>query len=722
MKILTILFLCLFSFSSQNIQAGFWCEDLLQEVYIVESTSTRQIGYGEGKEHTWEYANYFYDLAADQGDTVKINCHTFRGDADTYGGGCFLINNICRCYDFNSEYSPYKYYTRSANFGDIGCSITLGRSRVPDGVYSYQFTIPIDAGGITCPTKTLIFLHSTNNDVVLSNQITANFGIKNVYTSITGNFDYFKLNGQKINENTRFKLLNTVLSFYSENYGKIGVIFRNFGTIGNKDCTLNIRVCHPRCLGCIDADTNENNHHCTKCKSDYYPSEDNNNCNTEEEMIGSNYYFDNDAKMFKRCYKSCATCKAKSTENQHNCIICADSYHFLVNENGKCLNEAEKPINTYLDLSDNTYKYCYERCRKCSLKGSITNNNCDECAKDGNNNYIYHFLEHENGRCITEEEKPINTYLDLSDNTYKYCYERCRKCSLKGDISNNNCDECAIDDNDKYIYHFLENAKGKCITEKEKPSNTYFDSDDNTFKYCFNRCALCDVKGDKDNNNCKECAKDSDNNYLYHFLHDAIGKCINEAEKPLNTYLELATNTYELCYDRCRSCSKKSDIVNNNCDECAKDNNGNYIYHFLENAEGKCITEKEKPSNTYFDSNENTYKYCYERCSLCNKKGDKKDNNCDECAKDNNGNYLYHFLHDTKGICLNETEKPLNTYLDLESNTYELCYQKCSSCDKKGDLSNNNCKECLKDNNGNYIYHFIYNNEGKCVNEYERMH
>ena len=89
---------------------------------------------------------------------------------------------------------------------------------------------------------------------------------------------------------------------------------------------MNIRVCYPSCNGCLDLDANENNHLCTACKSGYFTVEDNKkNCMTKAEMIGSNYYFDEDAKIFKRCYKSCETCNAKSSINQHNYIKCTTS-------------------------------------------------------------------------------------------------------------------------------------------------------------------------------------------------------------------------------------------------------------------------------------------------------------------------------------------------------------------------------------------------------------
>ena len=57
----------------------------------------------------------------------------------------------------------------------------------------------------------------------------------------------------------------------------------------------------------------------------------------------------------------------------------------------------------------------------------------------------------------------------------------------------------------------------------------------------------------------------------------------------------------------------------------------------------------------------------------------------------------------------------------METNSCELCYKKCTSCDKKGDFNNNNWKTCLKDDKGNYIYHFIFNNERNLLIKKEKF-
>ena len=775
MVIFLLLLANIFSLSHQNVRAAFFCDDDIQDIYVVNGASKSKIADKISGSHATPY--YYRNLAATPGDLIYFGC-TNSGGSTTYAAGCFYIFDDCHCYMFN-EVNGIKYTTstlsRTADFGNNHICVFDTIQRLSEEkriTYYYQNYVPLDAKKVQCISNTISAPKDVISNVKISNFITASFDTKNVEVAITENNDYFTLNGVILQKNTIFKVTQN-LNFKSTETKKITIKFTNYGKIisGTSSCEFYIRVCHERCSNCnANNDPSETNHQCTGCKNGFYLVENTNNCKTPNEMYEQGYYLDvpdgylkkcyadcktcsyggnsNDMKCdscydstkkylaepnncisditnyyystednrYKKCYSRCHSCYGKGTEGENNCKKCADQYHFIYNVERKCISESEKPSNTYLDISTNTYRLCYERCSTCDVGGDETNNNCKNCAKD------FHFIYNETGKCISESEKPSNTYLDTATNTYKLCYDRCSTCDKGGDDSNNNCKECAKDTNNNYIYHFVYNETGKCLTESEKPSNTYLDKGTNTYRKCYDRCSTCNQKGDELNNNCKECYKDENNIYHFHFIYNELkeGNCIDENQKPYNTFLDLETNTYELCYDRCQSCSKKSDIVNNNCDECRKDDNNNYIYHFVENEEGKCITEKEKPLNTYFDSKNNIYRFCYDRCSLCDKPGDKDNNNCKECSKDENNNYSFHFLHDEKGKCISEDEKPPNTYLDLETNTYELCYEKCSTCDEKGDITNNNCKECLKDESNNYIYHFIYDKKGKCVNELER--
>ena len=779
MLISIFLFFNILSFSFQTIPALFYCDDILRQVYLIDETTQEKQLIGTGNERgSWDEPNYFNYLNAAPGDLIRIICYT--PNSGLYGGGCFLLNNICRCYNF---YNPlphnHQIINREANLNGISCSIPLNQAEVSEsgGEFVYEQRIPLDVNGITCQNKLWIVPYNKNNQIKLSDYLTANFELKNLEVKIIENYDKFKLNNIQLNSNNKFKILTDNLIFNSNESKKIKITFINYGIIltGTKECSFNIRVCHPRCLDCNDVDGNDNNHQCTICVEGYFLIEDTYNCKTKQEMKGTNYYFDEitqkfkkcyedcktcstrgdlidmkcdtcgdpkkyyaephncidditryyldeEEKIYKKCYKNCYSCNAKSIETEHNCTKCEDKYHFIYNETRKknCIPENEKPINTYLDTETNTYELCYERCHSCSQKSTIVDNNCDECAKDDNKKYLYHFLENKKGQCITEKEKPLNTYFDSENNIYKYCYSRCSSCDEKGDINNNNCKECLKDENNNYIYHFLHDEKGKCISEDEKPENTFLDIETNTYELCYKKCSSCNKRGDINNNNCKECLKDESGNYIYHFIYDTEGKCINELERPLNSYLDKDTNTYRLCYERCSLCDKQGNETNNNCNDCTKDANNTYLYHFLYNETGRCLNETEKPKDTYLNEENNTYSKCYIRCSSCFKGGNESNNNCNECFKDENNIYLYHFLYNETGRCINESEKPTDTYLDKENNIYKKCYERCSSCDKGGNEKNNNCNDCIKNNNNTYIYHFLYNETGKCINESEK--
>ena len=141
MKILILLFLIIVPFSFQKIQAAFYCEDTLPNVYLIDPSTGNLLNIGSGTSPGWEYPNIFTDLEAEQGDKIQINCDINIG-GDTYGGGCFLINNNCHCYDFNTRVEYFETVNYETELDDKPCHISLRRSHVPDGIYPYIYKIP----------------------------------------------------------------------------------------------------------------------------------------------------------------------------------------------------------------------------------------------------------------------------------------------------------------------------------------------------------------------------------------------------------------------------------------------------------------------------------------------------------------------------------------------------------------------------------------------------
>lgn len=218
------------------------------------------------------------------------------------------------------------------------------------------------------------------------------------------------------------------------------------------------------------------------------------------------------------------------------------------------------------------------------------------------------------------------------------------------------------------------------------------------------------------------------------------------------------------CYPSCKTCMFLGNQDNHNCSLCkdgygfipntancylpnekpnyyqATDSNGNVIYlecgnncltctgqktqlsdncikckdgMFLieDKTKGKCYTDN--PGDGYYlDSDDNnTYKQCYERCRTCEERGDEKNNKCFSCK---NG---YGLLSNTLN-CITLEEKPNNYYktVDTDGNILYLeCGKNCSSCFNGETSLSDNCIECI---NGMYFKEDEV--KGKCFQKIEK--
>jgi hypothetical protein len=343
--------------------------------------------------------------------------------------------------------------------------------------------------------------------------------------------------------------------------------------------------------------------------------------------------------------------------------------HFYSQEIDKanCYYANEQPAGTYLKEENNTYTNCFPRCASCSKGGNDTNNNCDSCKLDDENNTYLYWVVDNPGQCITSGEAPANMYLNTENNTYLYCYERCGSCTELGDENDHKCTSCAVDEiTGKFLYHFTEDNQTNCIPDSEQPPNTYLDPEDNTYKKCYERCESCSAKGDASNMNCDKCKEDGT---VYYLIDNKPGQCVTKEDAPSNTYFDESKQIYVSCYDTCASCTVTGTAAENNCTSCLQDDK--FEYYPLEGKPGQCVNLTIVGDNYYLE--DGTYHACYERCGACTKGGDAENNNCDDCYKDSEGNYQYHFIYNKKGQCISESEKPDNVFLNVTDNTYTTC-------------------------------------------------
>ena len=86
-------------------------------------------------------------------------------------------------------------------------------------------------------------------------------------------------------------------------------------------------------------------------------------------------------------------------------IIIVQNDHFIYNQTGQCISELDKPDDTYYEEENDTYIKCYDTCSKCSGAGNSSYHNCAKCATG------YHWIYNKPTFCIPDEDKPNDTYL-----------------------------------------------------------------------------------------------------------------------------------------------------------------------------------------------------------------------------------------------------------------------------------------------------------------------
>ncbi len=449
------------------------------------------------------------------------------------------------------------------------------------------------------------------------------------------------------------------------------------------------KICNERCLECLGPNETQ----CKSCNNSngYYSKEDDINiiCYSIDE-IEEGYYLDTNNNIIKQCYNRCLSCNESGTNEENNCVKCKnDEYHFDPYKANHCINRDELPnINYYLDINDDKYKICNERCLECEGPNET------QCLSCNNSNGYYSKEDDINIICYSMEEIENGYYLDIYNNIIKKCNNRCFSCNKGGSDSNSNCLQCLNNE-----YHFDPIKSNHCINESELPSISYYlDKSINKYKKCNIACLTCYGPY---NNNCILC--DNDNGYYYKENNESQ-ICYSQSNIEIGYYLDTINNLFRNCNNRCLSCDKGGSDIQSNCIKCNKNEN----YHFDPYIDNHCIKEEELPNiNYYLDTIDDKYKICLPSCLTC--AGPSK------CAKCNNTKGYYFIENDNSGICYTQLTIPIGYYLNLTDNLFKLCNNRCYSCIRGGNNFESNCTVCKNSAN----YHFDPYKLDHCIKQSE---
>ena len=196
MVFVIFIFFNIFSLSFQGISAGFFCDDYLRGVYVVDGSNLRLIK--EGHDGSWDEPYVYQNLALVPGDLVRLHC--YNKETETYGAGCFYVYNKCHCFEFDIGGKPRgsEQYSRTVKLDGHDCTFTVSHL-VETGflqIYEYQHYVPLDPTELTCINTNninnpIIVLNGVNQNIKLTNYISSSYSKKNVKNNI---IKYYKSN------------------------------------------------------------------------------------------------------------------------------------------------------------------------------------------------------------------------------------------------------------------------------------------------------------------------------------------------------------------------------------------------------------------------------------------------------------------------------------------------------------------------------------------------
>ena len=409
-----------------------------------------------------------------------------------------------------------------------------------------------------------------------------------------------------------FKLDNTYMRCITQIEKKKNSVYDNYflkkDTSGNN---IEYQKCDESCSTCEDG---ENNNQCIKCNSDYVFYEGETKiCKKKDTFFNEighvNYYFNEVLNEFRKCHKSCKSCK--DGDRYNNCYECDTNYVFIDDPaNGKCVlksifqtelkNYYKEQVNNHQLRVGTTTVEVYKKCPE----------NCAECNKF--------------------EDNPLKCLICNTDKGY---YKRTLT------IVNNIQEECY---NDTIMDHYYYNA------DKYLPSNPK----------CLKATYETQTK-----EKCLECH----NKYGYYSLEHDPETCQNTI--PEDHYVSL-NNLIMKCPYECASCSEGPTSTSTNCDACKEEfpptlsNPKNcefkceyYQYRFYDNK--YCTGEKECPDLVPYLIKENAT--CVQKCERVSYYGICLDE-CPPKTINNAG-----ICQDSEGVCnLYQSDEIREHLVDLQ--------------------------------------------------------
>ena len=255
-------------------------------------------------------------------------------------------------------------------------------------------------------------------------------------------------------------------------------------------------------------------------------------------------------KILDKCHNDCKSCDEKETIDSTNCKTCPEGKFIIF---GNCTDSCKNGFDTNLEGNNICKCSLNDKCKDCS-KASYDVDLCITC-----NENFYPKLDDEinNNGFINCYKNPEGYYLDIKSNNYKSCHPNCKKCTVEGNSTNNNCDQCIDGLEFKNDFENNKNCYEIC--------KYYYYYDELNYYHCTEneQCPKNQSKLILDKRKCIDECK-NDNSYQYEYDNKCYKKCPTETTPSNNICIkEIYTKRNET--ESILNCSAKELFLTKSC-------------------------------------------------------------------------------------------------------------------------------------------------------------
>ena len=477
------------------------------------------------------------------------------------------------------------------------------------------------------------------------------------------------------------------------------------------------------------------------CNDNYY-LDNNNNFGSYECWSKGNppqtYYFDYSVNIFKKCFRTCLTCREGGDESNHNCVSCKENFYALQDNSFQCYHKDE-PLNKYFfDSKNKRFSKCRKECLTCTELGNIIGEETDEnqdtkCTKclvegGGGNNYWPQVDKPSN--CIKSSLLTIKFYYAFEPyKSWERCFEGCLYCTELGtSIYDTKCthDKVCSDG-----YYQVEDNPGNCFKKSVRYNHYYFDENSKIFKKCNEACLQCNEKGTTISDTRCLSSKCDELEGFYAFEDNPTicykydKNTYDSNNPPKYYYFDPNRKKYRKCQKGCEYCRYQinANINDTQCTQC--DANNNFFKYSGNNNNINCYYKYRK--GYYYYENPTVGQImikCPEKCLSCVFVVNTV--KCTECNNDlgfyeldlpnSEINGIYKDCRTLRAEKIQQDIAPYPpTNTILVENVFKYCDSACLLCTglfESKTATHCQAKQCSPN------YHYILNYEDICYNGY----